>query len=233
MAGHSRGVSVAITADQYFKDSPVITGDVGDTKVNTSEADLNNSPVVPDGQDSRTTDITVMQYPRRVVMPDLIRSVLGIVLCTGIAFTPDVIELLRWIAGALILLFLVYLLRTLFRLGARIHVSDYGVRQSGVMSGSAFGWPELTGFRLRYFSTRRDGKKGWFEMTLDAAGTKLVAESTLNGFGRLLELARDAANENEIMIDDVTRTNLMRMDEAENLVRAQVIGRGGATGEGQ
>ncbi|WP_143181961.1 hypothetical protein [Thalassospira sp. TSL5-1] len=224
---------MAIAVDQFLKDSPVITGGLGDTKVNISEADLNNSPVVPEGQDSRNTDITVMQYPRRVVMPDLIRSVLGIVLCAGIAFTPDVIELLRWIAGALILLFLGYLLRTLFRLGARIHVSDYGVRQSGVMSGSAFGWSELTGFRLRYFSTCRDGKKGWFEMTLEAAGTKLVAESTLNGFGRLLELARDAANENQIMIDDVTRTNLLRMDEADNLVKAQISGRGGVMGEGQ
>ncbi|AUG52739.1 hypothetical protein CSC3H3_08475 [Thalassospira marina] len=223
---------MAIKGPSHTQTNPGGSAGAGDDNVNKTDTDLNNSPVVPDGQDSRNTDITVMSYPRRVVMPDLIRSFLGIVLCAGIAATPDIIELLRWIAAALILLFVVYLLRTLFRLRSRMHVSDYGVRQSGVFSSSAFGWSELSGFRLRYFSTRRDGKKGWFEMTLHAAGTKLVAESSLQGFGRLLELARDAASDNQIMIDDVTRTNLLRLDEADNLVRAQG-GRGGAMGEGQ
>lgn len=193
---------------------------------------LDAPPVVPAQADLRNTDVMVMKYPRRVVMPDLIRAVLGMVLCAGIAVTPDIIELLRWVAAALILLFLVYLLRTLLRMQTRMHVSEYGVRQSGVLSGSAFGWSELSGFRLRYFSTHRDGKKGWFEMTLRATGTKLVAESTLHGFDRLLDLAREAATENQLMIDDVTRTNLMRLDEADNIVRAHT-GHGGARGEGQ
>jgi hypothetical protein len=198
----------------------------------TPDAVVDMPPVVPEKVDIRNTDVQVMKYPRRVVMPDLIRSVIGMVLCAGIAVTPDIIELLRWVAAALILLFLVYLVRTLLRMQSRLHVSEYGIRQSGVLSGSAFGWSELSGFRLRYFSTRRDGKKGWFEMTLWAEGTKLVVESTLQGFDRLLDLARDAAIENQLMIDDVTRTNLMRLDEADNIVRAQVR-QGGVTGEGQ
>ncbi|WP_143589598.1 hypothetical protein [Thalassospira mesophila] len=198
-----------------------------------ADANVNAAQIeVRQAADTRTTDIVVMKYPRRVVMPDLIRAVLGMVLCAGIAIAPDIIELLRWVAGALILLFAIYLLRTLVRMQSRVHVSEYGVRQSGVLSGAPFGWSELSGFRLRYFSTRRDGKKGWFEMTLQAAGTKLVAESTLQGFGHLLDLARDAATENQLMIDDVTRTNLMRLDEADNIMRAQAR-HGGAMGEGQ
>ena len=86
--------------------------------------------------------------------------------------------------------------------------------------GTAFAWSELSKFRLRYFSTKRDGNKGWFELTLQAGDAKIVAESTLVGFDELLDISRDWAKDNQLLVDDVTRTNLMRMDEAETLVRA-------------
>ncbi|MDP2698104.1 hypothetical protein [Thalassospira sp.] len=166
------------------------------------------------------TDVVVMRYSKQAIMPDLIRAVAGIVLCGGISLVPGVIELLRWIGLGLSILFIVYLVRTILRMKIRIHVSEYGMRLTGMTDGTAFAWPELAGFRLRYFSTRRDGKKGWFELTLTAPGSKIVTESTLDGFDKLLSLARDAAQDNGLMVDDITRTNLMRMDEAETLVRA-------------
>ena len=55
---------------------------------------------------------------------------------------------------------------------------------------------------------------------LQAGDAKIVAESTLDGFDDLLEISRDWAKDNQLLVDDVTRTNLMRMDEAETLVKA-------------
>ena len=106
------------------------------------------------------------------------------------------------------------------------------MRLSNLRGGTAFAWSELSRFRLRYFSTRRDGKKGWFELTLQAGDSKIVTESTLEGFDDLLEIARDWAKDNQLLVDDITRTNLMRMDEAETMVQAAASSRAGGTGEG-
>lgn len=98
----------------------------------------------------------------------------------------------------------------------------FGVRDPSFKSARRNGF-RVAGtfkFRLRYFSTKRDGNKGWFELTLQAGEAKIVAESTLDGFDDLLEISRDWAKDNQLLVDDVTRTNLMRMDEAETLVKA-------------
>lgn len=204
---------------------------------------LNDDQGAPDGGHQRalvpvekvpgpeSNDVIAMRYRGRTMMPDMLRSGLGLVLCLVIAVVPGIIEFLHWTAAGLSILFVLYLVRTVWRLQSRLYVSEYGVRQSGLFEGTAFAWPELSDFRLRYFSTRRDGKKGWFEMTLRAPGAKVVVESTLEGFDRLLELARDAARDNALLVDDITRTNLMRMDEAETMVRAASKGLGGGRQE--
>ncbi|WP_336080747.1 hypothetical protein [Thalassospira sp. CH_XMU1448-2] len=189
---------------------------------------IHADPVKPVGVGD--SDVQVMAYPAKLMAPDLAKSTVGLLICGVIALIPDMLEIIQWTAAGLALLFIFYFARTLIRLQSKLFVSEYGIRLSSLRGGTAFAWPELSKFRLRYFSTKRDGNKGWFELTLHAGETKIVAESTLDGFDDLLEISRDWAKDNQILVDDVTRTNLMRLDEAETLVQAAAAERsnGGA-----
>ncbi|MCC9622684.1 hypothetical protein LPB41_13375 [Thalassospira sp. MA62] len=175
-------------------------------------------PVQPDGV--RDRDVHMMGYPAHLMAPDLAKSIVGLLVCCVIALIPDMLVIIKWTAGGLALLFVFYFVRTLLRFQSKLFVSEYGIRLSTIRGGTAFAWPELSRFRLRYFSTKRDGQKGWFELTLQAGNAKIVAESTLQGFYELLDISRDWAKDNQLLVDDVTRTNLMRLDEAESLVQA-------------
>ena len=185
-------------------------------------------PVKPAGVGD--SEVQTMGYPSKLMAPDLAKSVVGLLICGVIALIPEMLEIIQWTAAGLALLFVFYFARTILRFQSKIYVSEYGIRLSSLRGGTAFAWPELSKFRLRYFSTKRDGNKGWFELTLQAGEAKIVAESTLDGFDDLLEISRDWAKDNQILVDDVTRTNLMRMDEAETLVQAAAAERsnGGA-----
>lgn len=191
------------------KDQPEVEEPVG------SEV---RDPVKPAGVGD--SDVQMMAYPAHLMAPDLAKSVVGLLICGVIAFIPDMLEIIQWTAAGLALLFVFYFARTLIRFQSKIFVSEYGIRLSTIRGGTAFAWPELSKFRLRYFSTKREGNKGWFELSLQAGDAKIVAESTLDGFDDLLDISRDWAKDNQLLVDDVTRTNLMRMDEAETLVQA-------------
>ncbi len=188
-------------------------------------------PVKPAGV--RDRDVQIMGYPPRLMAPDMAKSVAGLLICGVIALIPEMLPIIQWTAAGLALLFVIYFVRTLLRFQSKIYVSEYGIRISNLRGGTAFAWSELSKFRLRYFSTRRDGKKGWFELTLQAGEAKIVTESTLDGFDDLLEIARDWAKDNQLLVDDITRTNLMRMDEAETMVQAAASSRAGGIGEGR
>ena len=196
--------------------------------VDAPEAAPNTDPVKPAGVGD--SDVQMMSYPPKLMAPDLAKSIVGLLICGVIALIPDMLEIIQWTAAGLAFLFVFYFARTLIRFQSKLFVSEYGIRLSSLRGGTAFAWPELSKFRLRYFSTKRDGNKGWFELTLHAGETKIVAESTLDGFDDLLEISRDWAKDNQLLVDDVTRTNLMRMDEAETLVQAAAAERtnGGA-----
>ncbi|WP_417828781.1 hypothetical protein [Thalassospira sp.] len=175
-------------------------------------------PVKPAGVTDR--QVQTMAYPPKLMAPDLAKSVVGMLICGVIALIPDMLSIIQWTAAGLALLFVFYFARTVIRFQSKIYVSEYGIRLSSIRGGTAFAWPELSKFRLRYFSTKRDGNKGWFELTLHGGDAKIVAESTLDGFDDLLEISRDWAKDNQLLVDDVTRTNLMRLDEAQTLVKA-------------
>lgn len=72
-------------------------------------------------------------------------------------------------------------------------------------------WDDLTGFKLRWYATRRDRSQGWFELRLDAGRrrkVRLVADDRLEGFFQLLAAARDAARRNLVEFDEATSHNL-------------------------
>ena len=75
--------------------------------------------------------------------------------------------------------------------------------------GTRIAWRDLTSFKLRYFSVRRDRQRGWMQLDLRGGGRRLRIESTISGFDDLATLAHDAALAKGLPVDDASQANLM------------------------
>jgi hypothetical protein len=143
-------------------------------------------------------------YPRLVLLADYARASTGLLFAAAIVFLP-----LHWalaITFAIIAaLLFAFGLRTYLRQLSRIEISDTGIAVAGPLPRRV-DWAELAGFRLRYFSMRRDRKRGWMELTLRGRTGTLSIESQIDGFGEIVERAARAAARLEL--DEASLVNL-------------------------
>ncbi|USG61174.1 hypothetical protein NBZ79_18620 [Sneathiella marina] len=72
----------------------------------------------------------------------------------------------------------------------------------------AIKWEELGGFKLSYYSTRRDREAGWMHLKLKGKGLGLGIDSTISEFDELVKLAHVAASMNGVVFDASTIRNL-------------------------
>jgi hypothetical protein len=134
----------------------------------------------------------------------------------GVALTalPLILLPMHWIVavafGAAALVFLAFLLRTWLRHRSVVEVDDQGVVAHGPL-GVRITWRDLSDFRLRYFSVRRDRQRGWMQLDLRAGGRRLRIESTISGFDEIVSQAHDAAIAKALPIDDSSQVNLMSL----------------------
>ena len=84
-------------------------------------------------------------------------------------------------------------------------------------------WSEVTRFRLAWFSTRRDGARGWMELKVASPSATLRVDSRLDGFRELVGRAWHAASRRGLEPDPATRANLEALGTAGGL--------GGTSGE--
>lgn len=143
-------------------------------------------------------------YPVRVLLGDYARAASAFLFLGAILFLP-----LHWalmlVFGAIAALLLVFGLRTYLRQRSRIVLTETGIQLTGPRP-RRIAWSELDGFRLRYFSMRRDRKQGWMELTLRAPGGSLSIESQIDGFEQIVGAAAKAAAGLEI--DEASLANL-------------------------
>ena len=104
-------------------------------------------------------------------------------------------------------MFAIHLLRTLQRQITVIESGNDGIVARGPL-GTALRWDQLSGMRLKYFSTRRDRQQGWMNLTLRAGGRKLTLESSLSGFDGIAERSAAVARANGVALDETTLNNL-------------------------
>lgn len=151
--------------------------------------------------------MTTHRYDRGAIMGDFARGGFGLLLTGGpLLFAPMV----TWLAVAFAMsaaLFGVYLFRTWLRSASAIELDETGVRATGPF-GRTIRWDALDGVDLRYFATRRDKEGGWMQLRLHSGGTRIAAESSLDGFEALASRAAVAATRNRLALSDVTRENL-------------------------
>jgi hypothetical protein len=154
--------------------------------------------------------MTAHRYAMSELAGDYGRGAVGLVLTAG----PLVALPMHWIVttafAAAALIFLAFLARTWLRHRSLIEVDDQGVVAHGPL-GTRILWRDLTSFRMRYFSVRRDRQRGWMQLELRGGGRRLKIESSISGFDEIASAAHDAALAKGLTIDDSSQANLMSL----------------------
>ena len=152
------------------------------------------------------------RYPLKSLVADYIRAAVGVFLPIALMLFTDLLPLVFYAMAALVVLFGIYGLRTAWRHGTVLAVDEDGVRQEGPLGGLLdrnIAWPEMRDFRLRYYSTRRDGSDGWMHLILrDANGGRIRLDSNLPGFDGIVGRAHAVALDRGLSIDPTSATNL-------------------------
>jgi hypothetical protein len=156
--------------------------------------------------------MTVYRYQVERLIGDYLRGACGLAgSIIAWVFLPSVVQV-HILIGGLTLLFLLFPIRTAWRQAVRIEASDETLvltsPRSIFFKQEPVAWRDLVSVKLRYYSTRRNRKNGWFTMHLAGPTARIAFDSDLDGFEDVARRAAGAARINGIAIDDTTRANL-------------------------
>ena len=118
-----------------------------------------------------------------------------------------------WILALMSLGFAVHGIGVVRRQRTRVETDEDGLWFSPPRRRIA--WSGITRFGLSYFSTRRDGARGWMELKLAGPGATLRVDSRLERFDELVGRAWSAASRCGVEPDPTTRANLEALGMAE------------------
>ena len=104
----------------------------------------------------------------------------------------DLPSVTAWILGLLSLGFAVHGIGVVRRQRTRVETDAEGLWFSPPRRRIA--WDGITRFGLSYFSTRRDGARGWMELKLASPAATLRVDSRLERFNELVGRAWSAAS---------------------------------------
>jgi hypothetical protein len=147
------------------------------------------------------------QYPLNSLYGDYIRAAIGVGFCSvPLSFVNDSPVLLTILAGVL-LLFLGFGAKTAMR-----HLTVIQTEEEGIIANGPFGrriaWRDINKVALKFYSTRRDTKEGWMQLTIFGATGKLTIESSLDGFNDVANSVIQAGFRNNAQMDETTMENV-------------------------
>ncbi len=151
--------------------------------------------------------MTELRYPLRVLRASYLRAAVGVGMMTALMVTGQ-----PGVTGAVVLiglaaLFLVYGLRTALRHATRYGFDDRGVFAIGPVSRT-IEWGDVVNVKLSYYTTKRDGTSGWWQLDIKGRQSTMRIDSTLDGFGALAERAVREARKRGIELSPTTIDNL-------------------------
>lgn len=149
----------------------------------------------------------VYRYPRRALTGAYLRSAAGLTMVGIPLIWGDPGKIAAVVLGCIAAAFCAYGARTWLRGMSRILLDNDGISIAGPVPVSVM-WDEMTGAKLSYYSTRRDGTGGWMQLTISGTRGKLTTESSLDGF---VDIARRVVAETRarrIELSASTRNNL-------------------------
>ena len=151
--------------------------------------------------------MTVYRHSTALLVPDYFRAAVGFGLTGGPATFVQTTPAMSWILGIAAALFALYALNTALRHAAVIVCDENGISVTGPI-GKSVVWSELRDVRLRYFSTRRDGRGGWMQLIVKGSGANIRIESTLAGFADIVGRAVKAAEDGGLDLSLTTLGNI-------------------------
>jgi hypothetical protein len=146
------------------------------------------------------------RYPTDALIGDYLRAGAGMALTgTPLVLTPLNLYVVG-VLGALVALFGVFGALTALRHLRRVEVGEDGISLVGPFP-ARLAWAALESVNLRYFTTRRDGAKGWMELRLVGEGRRVMLDSRIEGFDRIARQAAVAAERQRLALNPTTTTN--------------------------
>ena len=150
--------------------------------------------------------MTEHRYPPSAMVSDYLVSGGGLALTLPPLAMFELPSLTTWILGLLSLGFAIHGLAVVRRQRIRVETDEDGLRFSPPRRRIA--WNEITRFGLSYFSTRRDGARGWMELKLASPAATLRVDSRMERFEELVGRAWRAASRCGVEPGPTTRANL-------------------------
>ena len=130
----------------------------------------------------------------------------GLALSLPLLVVFDLPSVTSWILGLLSIGFAIHGLGVARRQRTRVETDEGGLWFSPPRRHIA--WNEITRFGLAYFSTRRDGARGWMELKVASPSATLRVDSRLERFDELVRRVWSAASRSGVDVDATTRANL-------------------------
>ena len=146
------------------------------------------------------------KYSRKSISGDYIRAVTGLVITGGLLLAATKITIFQYIFAAGALLFFGFLIRTFLRQFSSFVVTEQDLRRVGLFKRSLY-WDQLNNVTLKYFSTRRDRKAGWYQLTLSDGIVKITIDSELMGFDTVMKICSDVVIQKQLTVSETTSEN--------------------------
>ena len=146
------------------------------------------------------------KYSRKSISGDYIRAVTGLVITGGLLLAATKITIFQYIFAAGALLFFGFLIRTFLRQFSSFVVTKQDLKRIGLFKRS-LSWDQLNNVTLKYFSTRRDRKAGWYQLTLSDGIVKITIDSELMGFDTVMKICADVVIQKRLTVSETTSEN--------------------------
>jgi hypothetical protein len=147
-----------------------------------------------------------LAYPARRLIGDYVRAASGLLLTAGPAVLLPAGSYGFILLGAGAALFAALAGQTCLRQLTSVRVDEEGIEAGP--GGTRIRWRDLSGVKLSYFSTRRDGRGGWMQLSLQGGRGRIRLDSRLEGFETVVGLAARWALENRIALSPASTSNL-------------------------
>ena len=152
--------------------------------------------------------MTDFKYPIGSLRGDYLRAAIGLFVTVGLLVAATKITIFQYLFAAGAIRFLGFFLRT-----AQRHLTVFRITTGALYAKGPFGktiqLSAVTDIRLRYFSTMKDrnGKGGWFELTLKSSTNKISIDSTITGFEQIMRTCINIIHENKLNLSETTVEN--------------------------
>ncbi len=148
-----------------------------------------------------------LRYPLRALWGNYLRAAVGVGLMAVPLATAELGATFVVVLTALLAVFLGYGVRTALRHATRYGFDDRGVFAIGPIS-RAIEWGDVVNVKLSYYTTKRDGTSGWWQLDIKGRRSTMRIDSTLDGFGTIAERAVREARKRGVELSPTTIENL-------------------------